>query len=125
MSKIKQRTIKPSELLKEAKKYLSYTHSSENDSYVCFCVSIAVDEILGYTNNYNKSCQEASDYLHRYITGLLQGWRSLAGWLSYQDIPDFPDSTTLYEHLVCQRKLQETRHAWVDWMIKDLESQGL
>lgn len=125
MQKTKQRSIKPSELLKKAKGYLSNSYSGENYSYVCPCVSSAKNNLIIYENYSSSSCQRSADFIFSYIDNLLEDCNSLELWLSIQNIPDFPRLTSLYTHLDHQKKLQETRHAWVDWMIKDLESQGL
>lgn len=125
MSKTKQRQIKPSELLKEAKEYLHPTRHGESYSYVCHCVSTANNHLILCNKYDNLSCQDSANYLYDYIDGLLQGWGTLHGWLTAQNIPNFPNGITMHAHLDYQKKLQETRHAWVDWMIKDLKSQGL
>lgn len=125
MLKTKQRKIKPSELLKEAKEYLHPTRCNENHSYVCNCVSTAKNQPIIYNKYDSLSCQDSANCLYDYIDGLLQGWNTLHGWLIGQNIPNFPSNVAMYAHLDYQKKLQETRHAWVDWMIKDLESQGL
>ena len=125
MSETKQRFIKPSKLLKEAKEYLHPTLCNEYYSYVCHCVVSAKNHLI-LCNRYDSlSCQDSANYLHDYIDDLLQGNNTLHGWLIGQNIPNFSSNVAMCAHLDYQKKLQKTRHAWVDWMIKDLESQGL
>ncbi len=79
---------------------------------ICFCISFV------NCNDEIKQCTKS--YIHK----LLGSSYGLGGWIS-KNYPELAQETLkdcMQNH---SRKLQETRLAWINWMISDLKSKNL
>ena len=97
MPKTKQRFIKPSELLKEAKKVLSEYHCDMYCSSVIDALDIKTGNLISYGKKYNVDyLRKSYVFSSRYVSNLLGEFDDLLTWLSSQDIPNFPTILDIY-----------------------------
>lgn len=100
-------------ILRDAKTRLARTHYFDfeyNNEYVCHSI---------------KANSKQKKFLHEWINELLDGACSFKYWLQLHHKLDYysinKQQTMSYDEYI--DKVQETRHAWLDWMIQYWENE--
>ena len=104
---MKKQTMKPSELLKEAKKIL---YTEEGSEFICNAIRMAAVK--------HKRTFVVSERLIDWIClDLLEGLVCLEDWLEYKHKKELRGKLAF-------KMLRDTRMRWIDWMIDYWESKG-
>jgi len=79
--------------------------ATSRDDFICTA-------LMGVSET-TPACRAACDYLQRYIKQSLQGYSVLEAWVS-----QYKPNLSTYAYL----NPKESRLAWIDWMINQLEN---
>jgi hypothetical protein len=105
--------MKKSELFRAAKKYLAETADAADSSNMILNIGDAISS--AYYSNSNSVSALIAESCIRTIKDRLGSAKFLSGWLlKMHGIDAFSDKD----------KYQETRHAWLDSLIKEFEAKG-
>lgn len=116
--------MKTSELLKEAANYLSNTMDDNGEQFICWAI--------GCVNAAGKRMQrDTKEMVTSRLGSVENGTHTLEGWLEAKHgikcvaaIYNGSVMKNYQERSEYYAKVQRTRHAWIDSMIKEFEAKG-